>query len=181
MFSLSVLFLDWCIKENGFPSKYSFHGRSSSGSPKRPYIPTLSRIIHCFPPFLRSPRPTCWIYFTKERVGRANCTNSRFGQSKPSENISTFTMISRSPFLKSRTSFFLNSAGVSLSMSAIFIPASKTGYKYVCYVYAKYYILFLSFLLQIRSNCQVTEHESVLCQPLLQGHLFYNHHLCQIH
>ena len=145
--SLFVLFLSCLIEDDGPPSKYCSHGRLSSGRPKRPYIPTLSRMRHCLSPFLRRPRPTCWIYFTKERVGRANWTNSRSGQSKPSENISTLTMMSRSPFLKFCTSLFLSCAGVSLSMSAIFIPASRNWLQMclLCFLDILYIIPFFPF------------------------------------
>ena len=73
------------------PIKSEYQSRLASGSPNSRYEPTLSRIMHLpFPLTGLSPLPTCCKYFTSDLVGRASCINSISGQSKPSENISTF-------------------------------------------------------------------------------------------
>ena len=81
-----------------FPKKDISQSLSAEGSPKRRYSPTLSRMVQqVFPGQGRRPRPTICKYLANDNVGRASCTNSTSGQSKPSEKRSTLTSTCMTP------------------------------------------------------------------------------------
>ena len=107
------------------PSNIAAQSWFRAGRPKMRYRPTLSISIQdALSADLLSPRPTCCRYFARESVGRASCTNSTSGQSKPSEKISTLTSTFTFPRLKSSTSSRRSEAGVLLSIATASSPCA---------------------------------------------------------
>ena len=107
------------------PSNIASQSRSRTGRPNIRCNPTLSISIQdSLSPDFRNPLPTCCKYFASESVGRASCTNSTSGQSKPSEKISTLTSTLILPCLKPSTSSLRSEAGVLLSIATADTPCA---------------------------------------------------------